>query len=396
MSGGKMEWEAPETDSFIVEQVDMLIITAIERGASDIHVEPCRSGLNIRLRVDGIIMQQNSIPREYQLQIVSRIKVLAHINIAEKRIPQDGKITIIHHEKPIDLRVATFPTPLGEKIVIRILDRSHTTIALDDLGLLPIMSEKLKKLITASCGFIIVTGPTGSGKTTTLYSALTALQSQKKHIITLEDPIEYYLDGVTQGQVNPPIGFTFNAGIRAMMRQDPDILMIGEMRDAETAHTAIQAALTGHLVLSTLHTGDTVTAFMRLRDMEIEPFLLNAAITGIVGQRLARRICSACKETYNPSQEELALCQKLGIPSETLSKGMGCSSCFDTGYKGRIGIFELMVVSEAIRDLLHKNTPHAELRSQAIDNGLIPFEYDAREKLRSGILSLEEFVLAIS
>jgi len=307
-----------------VDIVDKIISRAIAFSASDIHLESSEHQLRVRYRVDGILQDQSHIQKDIALQVISRIKVLADIDIAQKRIPQDGKFKININNNIVDLRISTFPAVYGEKIVIRILDRIKTTIDLESLGFDPVILDKFKNLVNKSGGFILVTGPTGSGKTTTLYAALSSIHTPEKNIITLEDPVEYHIEGVTQGQINLGSGFTFAQGIRSLLRQDPDIAMIGEIRDRESAKIAIEASLTGHLVFSTLHANNAPGAIMRLMDMNIEPFLINAAVTGILAQRLARKICLFCRFEYVPNIQEKTLIDSLGINLNKLYKGTGC------------------------------------------------------------------------
>ncbi len=379
----------------IIDRVNDMIGLAIERNASDVHLESTQHGLRVRYRIDGTLYDQPSIEAMNAAQVISRIKILAHNNIAEKRIPQDGKFRLELNNKSVDLRVSTFPAIYGEKIVIRILDRTNHTIVLEKLGLQPKTLEQFKNLINRAQGFFLVTGPTGSGKTTTLYATLSALHSSEKNIITLEDPVEYNLDGITQGQIHPEAGFTFERGIRALLRQDPDIAMIGEIRDKQTARIAIEASLTGHLVLSTLHTNDASSTIMRLMDMAIEPFLINSSLTGVLAQRLVRKICTYCRVELEPDEQELKLLERLNVDMKTIYKGLGCVQCFNLGYKGRIGIFELLIMSNALRTLIVRNPLFEALQQQAIADGLQPLIFDAREKLRIGLISLEEVIRVI-
>lgn len=293
-----------QNDAPVIRLVDDMVNRAIIHKASDIHLESTDKGLRVRFRIDGILYDQESIDQALMTHVISRLKVMANINIAQKRVPQDGKFNTMVGGQHIDLRVSTFPSMYGEKMVVRILDRTHNKIMLDALGMSDTMLENFKDLLARSNGFFLVTGPTGSGKTTTLYAALSTLSSPEKNVITLEDPVEYNLNGITQGQINPEAGFTFAKGIRSILRQDPDILMIGEIRDKETASIAIEAALTGHMVLSTLHANDAPSVIMRLMDMGIEPFLINAAITGVMAQRLARKICAHCRIAVTPDEQE--------------------------------------------------------------------------------------------
>jgi general secretion pathway protein E len=375
-----------------VSAVDSLIFNAIDRNASDIHCESCEDGLRIRFRIDGVLYDQPKVSLLQQAQMISRIKVLAMLNIAEKRVPQDGKFSVKRRGTVIDLRVSSFPSVYGEKLVIRILDRSHNNIHLDQLGFSLSLLAQFHELVHKAGGFLLVTGPTGSGKTTTLYAALSEIAAPDKNILTLEDPVEYTLPGITQGQINPEVGFTFEKGIRAMLRQDPDVVMIGEIRDHQTAQIAMQSALTGHLVLSTLHTNDAAGAIMRLMDMSIEPFLINAAVTGVLAQRLARKICPSCKVSYKPSSEDHVLLQRVGLIVTKLYKGAGCANCFNLGYKGRTGIFELLIMNSALRALIIKDPVFESIYEQALENGMKPLLSDAAQKVEEGVISLAELV----
>lgn len=375
-----------------VDIVNKIIINAIQNSASDIHFESLEKFLRIRYRIDGILCDQASIDLELMTQILSRIKILANIDISQKRIPQDGKFKFPVENNFIDLRVSSFPSVYGEKIVIRILDRIKTNISLDNLGFDLAILDKFKKLIFKSSGFILVTGPTGSGKTTTLYASLNTINTPEKNIITLEDPVEYHIEGVTQGQINQSSGFTFAKGIRSLLRQDPDVAMIGEIRDQESAKIAIEAALTGHLVFSTLHTNDASGAIMRLMDMSIEPFLINAAVTGVLAQRLARKICNSCKISLEPNYKEKIIMGNLGI--KKIFKGSGCQQCI-FGYKGRIGIYELLVMSNNLRALIVESPKFEDIKAQAISEGMVTLLDDAINKVENGIISLQELIRCI-
>jgi len=391
-----LDSHVPATHDFsIITRVDDLINKAIKRNASDIHLESTAYELRVRYRIDGVLYDEQKIGKNVGLQIVSRIKILARINIAERRIPQDGKFTSQGTLSPIDLRVSTFPSLHGEKVVIRILDRSEHTIELEKLGLQQAVFDTFKDLLQSSNGFFLTTGPTGSGKTTTLYAALTSLHSPEKNIITLEDPIEYNIEGITQGQIHPEAGFTFERGMRSLLRQDPDIAMVGEIRDKQTARIAIEAALTGHLVLSTLHTNNACSSIMRLMDMGIEPFLINASLTGVLAQRLVRKICVYCKEEVIPTDQEALFLEKLSLSFKTIFRGSGCSHCFNLGYKGRTGIFELLVINNALRALIIQSPQYEVLYQKALDQGMQPLHSDAAQKLADGTISLHEFIRVI-
>ena len=392
----QVDQSIPDTPTSIIEKVDHLLQKAIALCASDIHLEPTCNALRVRFRIDGILHDQMPIEQEQMLQVLSRIKILAHLNIAEKRIPQDGKLPLfITHEnikKPIDLRISTFPSIYGEKIVIRILDRNTQQKTLKELGFPPHDLEKFRQLISKSSGFLLVTGPTGSGKTTTLYCALNELNHPQTNIMTLEDPVEYHIDGIVQGHIHPDSGFTFAKAIRSLLRQDPDIALIGEIRDKESARIAIEAALTGHLVLSTLHTTDAPSALIRLLDMTIEPFLINAAISGILAQRLARTICAECKESYTPNKLEQEYLHKYNSSTDKLFKGRGCKACLDIGMKGRTGIFELLSMSSILRSSLAQTSDLESLKSLACKEGMKTLSCAGIEKVINGEISFEEFI----
>ncbi len=383
-------------ESPIVLLVDALLHQAVLRGASDIHCESTQSGLKIRERIDGVLYDGQTIDAQTAPQILARIKVLAHIDSSQKRIPQDGKfcMTIEGHE--IDFRVSTFPGIHGEKIVIRILDRSNQAIALDQLGFLPPMFEQINQLVTKSSGFFLVSGPTGSGKTTTLYAILSALNSPDKNIITLEDPVEYNVAGITQGQIHPEAGFTFEKGMRALLRQDPNIIMIGEIRDKQSAQIAIEASLTGHVVLSTIHTNDASSVIMRLIDMGIEPFLINAALSGMLAQRLARVICDCCKTKYQPTVEEQQFIEKHRLPITQLYQGAGCAQCRGTGYNGRTGVFELVTMTPQLRTLISQEPIFDTIVTQARADGSPSMLFDGAHKVQEGIITLQELMRAVS
>jgi type II secretory ATPase GspE/PulE/Tfp pilus assembly ATPase PilB-like protein len=382
----------------VVEFVQKLLADAVEHGASDIHLESTDRGLRIRFRLDGVLYDQKGPEDISTAQVIARLKILANINSAEKRVPQDGKFLIPSADsinQKIDLRVSTFPSIHGEKMVIRILDRQRNQISLEQLGMSASMLEQFKVLLTRSSGFFLVTGPTGSGKTTTLYSALSAVHTPEKNIITLEDPVEYHVPGVTQGQIRPEAGFTFEKGIRALLRQDPDILMVGEMRDTQTAQVAIEAALTGHLVLSTLHTNDAPSAVMRLLDMGAEPFLINATITGVLAQRLVRKLCTHCRCESLPTEQERELLKRWELDQTKTFHAIGCDACMNLGYKGRTGIFELMVMTDALRACIVQQPKMGELYKQVHADGMSTLLQDGVEKVKKGIISVSELARTI-
>jgi general secretion pathway protein E len=357
----------------VIRMVNAIIIEAIQQGASDIHFEPNEEGLSVRYRIDGVLQKRHTPPREYQNQVLTRIKVMSKMDIAEHRLPQDGRLKLRHGGREIDFRVSTLPIVHGERIVFRILDKGNIVLGLDRIGMDKTLLRKLRKLTHLPEGIILVTGPTGSGKTTTLYSALSEINAAEMNIMTIEDPIEYKLPGISQMNVNARIELDFAKGLRHILRQDPDVIMIGEIRDRETAEIAIQSSLTGHLVLSTLHTNDAPSALTRLADMGIEPYLLASSILGILAQRLVRRICSDCKMPYIPSQDELT---ELGLTKDQLVggklyKGGGCNACFGTGYKGRHGIYELMPITSKIKSQVLKSQDAEELRRMAVKEEMV-------------------------
>lgn len=379
----------------VVERVNGIISRAIETGASDIHLEPERDKLSCRYRIDGILRAMPPIPLEEQASVVSRIKIMADIDIAEKRLPQDGRIRTFLAGRDVDLRVSTFPSIHGENLVIRILDRSSGLIRLSDLGFSKEHLEAFSHQIRRPYGMILVTGPTGSGKTTTLYAALSEINNLEKNIITLEDPVEYELPDIRQSQINVKAGLTFANGLRSIVRQDPDIIMIGEIRDMDTADIAIHAALTGHLVLSTLHTNDAPSAAARLIDMGIEPFLVASSIIGILAQRLVRTLCPNCKESYTPSAEVL---KQLNFPEDSKKsiknfyKENGCVKCKKLGYVGRTGIYELLVPNDRIRALITQKASAAVIRKEAVKIGMKSLRDSGREKVLKGITSVSEIL----
>ena len=382
-------------DQSVVSRVEALLRDAIEHGASDIHLEPTRDELCVRFRIDGVLINQKPFSAELSASIIARLKILAGMNIAERRIPQDGKFHVTHANNEIDVRISTFPCLYGEKMVIRILDRMIQTISLDSLGFEPSMLALFKRLMQRHSGFFLVTGPTGSGKTTTLYAALSLLNSPEKNIATLEDPVEYSLDGINQAQINLAAGFTFDKGIRSLVRQDPDIIMVGEIRDKITARIAIEAALTGHLVLSTLHTTDAPSAIMRLMDMGIEPFLINAALSGVLAQRLVRKLCIDCRTKRPATAEEQLLLQSVGIDTDMIYESSGCAACDHLGYKGRVGIFELLEISPAFRSLIITSPQFDEIYNQALADGMKTLASDGAQKVKEGIISLADYARII-
>jgi len=382
--------EAQSEDAPVVKLVNSLITDAVNKGASDIHIEPFEKKLRVRYRIDGVLHEMMSPPYKMKGAITSRLKIMAELDIAEKRIPQDGRIKIRIGNKKIDLRVSTLPTIFGEKIVMRILDKSNLQIDLTKLGFQPEALEKFLNAIESPYGMVLVTGPTGSGKTTTLYSALNRINLPDRNIMTAEDPVEYNLDGINQVNVHEEIGLTFASALKAFLRQDPNIVMVGEIRDLETASIAVKAALTGHLVLSTLHTNDAPSTINRMIDMGIEPFLVASSVNLILAQRLVRKLCPKCKKKEMIHPEAM---RELGIESEEpfeIYEPVGCPACNDTGYAGRVGLYEVMPISESIREMILDRASSSEIRDQAIKEGMITLRKDGILKIKEGITSLEE------
>lgn len=380
------------SDAPIIKLVNVMLSQAVKDGASDIHIEPTQRGLKIRYRLDGILYDMLSPQKHIQSALISRIKVMADMNIAEKRLPQDGRIEIKIGDKNIDIRVSTIPTAFGERVVLRLLDKTKIFITVSDLGMPGARLKEFDELINAAHGIFLVTGPTGSGKTTTLYAALSSINNTDKNIITIEDPVEYQLEGVGQIQVNPKIDLTFARGLRSIVRQDPDVILVGEIRDLETAEIAIQSALTGHLVFSTLHTNDSASAVTRLIDMGIEPFLVTSSVIAILAQRLVRVICDHCKEEYIPDEQSLA---KIGITrammnGKKLFRGAGCANCLNTGYAGRTGIFELMIINDVIQNLILKTSDSNAIKQKAIEQGMVNLRQNGAQKVLEGITTVEE------
>jgi type IV pilus assembly protein PilB len=381
----------------VVKLVNVILDQAIREGASDIHIEPHRNGVHVRYRIDGVLHDVMSPPKNLRAALTSRIKIVANLDIAERRKPQDGRIHLKVDGRDIDLRVSTLPTMFGEKVVMRILDQSNALISLNRLGMASDVQAKWEELATKPYGMILVTGPTGSGKTTTLYATLSKINTLDKNIITVEDPVEYQLPRINQVQVNPKAGLTFATGLRSILRQDPDVIMVGEIRDRETAEIAVQAALTGHLVLSTLHTNDAPSAFTRLVDMGIEPFLVTSSVIGVLAQRLARQICPKCKEAYRPPRDAVRrlseeLAEEDGL---VLYRGAGCDHCRQTGYKGRIGVYELLVVTDRIRELVVRRAPANEVRDAARSEGFRTMRDDGVQKVLEGVTTIEEILRVV-
>ena len=388
------EGQESDRDAPIIKLVHTLIAEAIRRRASDIHLEPLERRFRIRYRIDGMLLEVDSPPKRLQLAVISRLKIMANISIAEKRVPQDGRIQVYLGGRSLDLRVSSLPTAHGESIVMRILDKEGLKLGMPELGFLPDDQKVFERLIASPDGIMLVTGPTGSGKTTTLYASLHHLNQPDRKIITVEEPVEYQISGINQVPVNASIGMTFGAALRAMLRQAPNIVMVGEIRDLETADIAINASLTGHLVFSTLHTNDAPSAVTRLIDIGAKPFLVAAALRSVMAQRLVRRTCVACKRTYTPSVRER---HALGLtPAQladaTFAHGAGCAACNGTGYQGRLGIFEIFPVHDGIRAMIYDNATAAGLRAQARQDGMRTMREDGIRKVLAGLTTIEEVV----
>ena len=375
----------------MIRLVNSVLFQAVQQRASDIHFEPFEREVAIRYRIDGVLYNVLSPPKRLQSALLSRIKIMAGMNIAEKRLPQDGRIGLKMGGREIDIRVSDVPTAHGERLVLRLLDKSSLLLNLDDIGLSEEGLATIEQLIQLAHGIVLVTGPTGSGKTTTLYSGLNRINSSDKNIITIEDPIEYQLKGIGQIQVNPKINLTFASGLRSILRQDPDIIMVGEIRDTETAEIAIHASLTGHLVLSTLHTNDSAGAITRLLDMGIEPFLVSSSVVAIIAQRLVRLICPECKISYHPTAEEL---HKLGMkksgPDLLFYRGKGCPHCMNTGYRGRSGIYEILMLDDELRNMILSKMDSGRIKAKAVSKGMVTLREDGARRVAAGATTTEE------
>jgi len=383
----------------IISLVNLMILRAVKEKASDIHIESFGDEtLQVRYRIDGILHDVMSLPRQLRLAVISRIKIMSDLDIAERRLPQDGRIQVNVGGRTINIRVSTLPTVNGEGAVLRILDPTSILLELNALGFSQDILPKFTSLIKKPNGIILVTGPTGSGKSTTLYTTLNILNSTEKKIMTIEDPVEYRLKGINQVQAKPKIGLTFAAGLRSFLRQDPDIMLVGEIRDKETAEVAVQAALTGHLVLSTLHTNDAPSSVIRLIDMGIEPFLISSSVIGVIAQRLVRRICPRCKKEVKLTSDLAKILEEYNIDSKKiiLNKGEGCPYCKETGYKGRIAIFELMIMTDTIRDLISSNITSGKLRETAIKEGMCQLKEDGLKKICEGVTTIDEVLRVAS
>src|SRR6266404_3918603 len=393
-SGGTAALEELASQAPIVRFVNLIMFQAIQDRASDIHFEPFEDEFKIRYRVDGALYEMAPPPKHLALPVISRIKVMSNLNIAERRLPQDGRIQLNIGGKQVDLRVSTLPTQYGESVVLRVLDRTVVNLELESLGMPPDIFEQTKEVIKVPNGIFIVTGPTGSGKTTTLYSCLKRINTIDMKLLTSEDPAEYDIEGIMQVPINEAIGLTFARALRAFLRQDPDIIMLGEMRDLETSQIAIQASLTGHLVLSTLHTNDAPGAVTRLVDMGVEPFLISSTLVGVVGQRLVRTICKGCRTPFEPTETQLGLLNLSphDLGDKVFYYGRGCSNCNDTGYKGRKGIFELLVINDAIRALINERAPTVVVRQKAVELGMVTLREDGLRSIFDGDTTIEEVV----
>ncbi|PKM83472.1 MAG: type II secretion system protein GspE [Firmicutes bacterium HGW-Firmicutes-13] len=382
----------------IVQMVNSMIENAVSKGASDIHMDPLEKNLKIRMRIDGVLYDVMNLPKDAQSFITSRIKIMANMDISEKRLPQDGRIIMNIRKKELNMRVSTLPTVFGEKVVVRLLEQDKIIMPLKSLGLNKNNYKLFERLITSPYGMILVTGPTGCGKTTTLYSALNFINSSEKNIITVEDPVEFNMLGINQVQVKPSIGLTFAGVLRSILRQDPNIIMIGEIRDAETAEIAVRAALTGHLVLSTLHTNDAPRALTRLTDMGIEPFLITSSVIGVMTQRLVRTICKDCRIPYDPTPEERKIYSQVmkGMEIPQLYTGRGCGRCSHTGYRGRIAIHELMVINNNIRQLFLDGASIELIRREAVKQGMVTLQEDSFNKVAMGLTTIDEVIKAMA
>jgi type IV pilus assembly protein PilB len=389
--------EAAIEEAPIVRLVNLLITQAVADRASDIHIEPSEGDIRIRYRIDGVLHEVMRSPKNIQNALISRLKVMADINIAERRVPQDGRVGLVVGGRAVDLRVATLPTVYGEKVVLRILDKTSVLLGLDDLGFLEGPYERFERAFRKPYGTILATGPTGSGKSTSLYATINIINTPDRNIITVEDPVEYRLPGVNQMQVNVKAGLTFASALRSILRADPDIVLIGEIRDRETALIAMEAALTGHLVLSTLHTNDAASAITRLIEIGVEPYLVASALDCVVAQRLARKLCDRCREEYEPTEAELegaGVSPDAGI--EHLFRPKGCASCGKTGFRGRVGLYEVMPVTEEIEKLTVERISSEEIRKVAMEQGMITLRRDGLEKVRMGLTSLEEIFRVVA
>ncbi|MCC2686632.1 MAG: type secretion system protein [Paenibacillaceae bacterium] len=379
-----------EEDSPVVKTVNQIITQAVAIGASDVHIDPQEDSLRVRYRVDGIMRTERTLPPHMQSVIIARVKIMANLNVSERRVPQDGRVEMDIEFRKVDIRIATLPTIHGEKVVMRILDMGNTLTEIEKLGFSETNLHKFKQGLLSPYGMVLITGPTGSGKTTTLYSGLARLNHDEVNIITVEDPVEYQLQGINQVQVNLTNGLTFARGLRAILRQDPNIVMVGEIRDGETAEISVRAAMTGHLVLSTLHTNSAVNSITRLIDMGVEPFLLASSLSCIIAQRLVRKICDHCVETHDPGEEERALFAEYGIEVGQLKRGAGCGNCGRTGYKGRLAIHEVLIVDEELRSMILRTESDSAYMAYASKQGMVPMLHDGLLKVKAGRTTVSE------
>ncbi|KXH87310.1 GspE/PulE family protein [Sporosarcina sp. HYO08] len=379
-----------DKDSPIVRLVNQIIANGVVQRASDIHFDPQDQDLKIRYRVDGVLREERTLPKNMQNIVIARVKIMGNLNITEKRIPQDGRIKSIVHHRPIDIRLSTLPTIYGEKIVMRVLDLSNALNDLDNLGFTAQNLQAFQSMLNKPNGILLITGPTGSGKSSTLYAGLNHLNDEKVNIITIEDPVEYQLAGINQIQVHEEIGLTFASGLRSILRQDPDVIMIGEIRDMETAQIAIRSSLTGHLVLSTLHTNNAIESISRLTDMGIEPYLLSSSLLGVMAQRLVRRVCRDCAEHRAPSEHEQKVFEQYDIPVTKITQGKGCPACTNTGYRGRLAIHELLQVDEMIKGQITKQATSIEIREYAKTKGFKTLMEDGLQKVADGLTTIDE------
>ncbi|MCH1626586.1 GspE/PulE family protein [Ferdinandcohnia quinoae] len=379
-------------DSPVVKLVNQILLSAVQQRASDIHIDPQETKVSLRYRIDGVLRIERTLPKNMQNVLIARIKIMANLDITENRVPQDGRIKINLEFHPVDLRISTLPTVFGEKIVMRVLDLSNQLNDLQNLGFNNVNLQRFKELIERPTGIILLTGPTGSGKSSTLYAALNKLNVEDVNIITIEDPVEYQLEGINQIHVNPNVGMTFATGLRAILRQDPNIIMVGEIRDRETADIAVRASLTGHLVLSTLHTNDSFGTITRLIDMGVEPFLVASSLTGVVSQRLVRRVCRDCANVQEPTKRELEIFAKHDINIDKINRGRGCGTCNMTGYKGRVAIHELLEIKDEMRKVIMNKESFSKLREIAIKNKMIFLIDDGLIKVKQGVTTTEEIL----
>jgi type IV pilus assembly protein PilB len=390
----EVDLEAQASESPVIRYVNYIIQSAAKEGASDIHIEPAEKKLKVRFRIDGMLLEMMNPPAGMSAAITSRLKIMANLDISERRLPQDGRIRCTVGGRKLDLRLSTLPNTYGEKVVMRILDTRSINVELENLGFDPTTLQVWKKCVDEPHGIVLVTGPTGSGKTTTLYASLRQLDKNTMNVCTVEDPVEYHLDGITQTQTHEKIGMTFAKALKALLRQDPDVIMLGEIRDLETAHTAIQAALTGHLVLSTLHTNDAPSSITRLVNIGLEPFLVGAAVRGVLAQRLVRRLCPVCKTQGSPSEEFIEYLTMNGFQPDQMFSAKGCDKCRNRGYSGRVGIYELLVVDDSLRDIIARNPNVAEFRRICLERGMVSLRQDGMSKVAKGVTSVEEVIRA--